>query len=283
MGQVGHLTLAAPRPWVKRTAVKWIATGRMSHSKEALRQAQRERHRERLSGNRALLSGHHRAREWRIITEKLSGTHTFTSLHCLISIPQGRHLKHTALIHTPLSFSLSKLSALVRFTSPTFPHALAFFHPFGTSSLFLSRYRLRQVVFLFLLMFGRVQHSPSEGGQLHFSQNLTCLTLSFKRDGRDVNVLTSLHHQSPRLTSEKLIRALLCQPQSITSSKGASYPSNQETASSAPQGREGKLKHSLIKSWTEYPSLQMASESGMTSCTMRWSSALALACTRTHR
>lgn len=65
---------------MRHATVKWIAAGTMSHSREALRQGWIERHKERLSGNRALLSGHHRGPEWRIITEELYATHTLTSL-----------------------------------------------------------------------------------------------------------------------------------------------------------------------------------------------------------
>lgn len=161
----------------------------MSHSREALRQGWIERHRERLSGNRALLSGHHRGPEWRIITEELCATHTLTSLTVWYLFLRGVNTYDAVLVHTLHSFS----SRYCHFLFLLQRRGAFFVYRFGAASLFLSRFKLRQVVFL--LMFGRVQHSPyAEGGQLHFSQHLACLTLSFKRDGRDVRVLTSLHH-----------------------------------------------------------------------------------------
>lgn len=171
---------------MSRATVKWIVAGTMSHSRDALRQGWIERHRERLSGNRALLSGHRRGPEWRIIIEEFCATHTLTSPHCLISIPHW--LQHSPGPHAAL-FQFSVLPLFI----PSLAPRHIFVYRFGAASLFLSCFKLRQVVFL--LMFGRVQHSPyAEGGQLHFSQHLACLTLSFKRDGRDVRVLTSLHH-----------------------------------------------------------------------------------------
>lgn len=100
-GQVGRLTLAGTRLW----EVEWIAAGTMSHSRGALRQGWIERHRERLSGNRALLSGHRRGPEWRIITEELCATRTLTSLTVWYLFLRGVNTYNAVLVHPLLSFS----------------------------------------------------------------------------------------------------------------------------------------------------------------------------------
>lgn len=171
------------RLWVRHATVKWIAAGTMSHSREAPRQGWIERHKERLSGNRALLSGHHRGPEWRIITD---ATRTLTSLTVYSS---GASTLTTHPGSTRCSFSTLNPATFYSFSS--------------TEMLFcLLAWWSSSIPLLFQIKAGcvsanvwEVQHSPyAEGGQLHFSQNLACLTLSFKRDGRDVRVLTSLHH-----------------------------------------------------------------------------------------
>ncbi len=104
-GQVGHLTLTGTRLWVRCATAKWIAAGTMSHSREALRQGWIERHRERLSGNRALLSGHRRGPEWRIITEELCATHTLNSLTVWYLFLRGVNSYNAVLVHMLHSFS----------------------------------------------------------------------------------------------------------------------------------------------------------------------------------
>lgn len=117
IGQVGRLTHGETRLWVRRATVKWIAAGTTSHSREALRQGWIERHKERLSGNRALLSGHRRGPEWRIITEELCATHTLTSLTVWYLFLRGINTYSTVLgLHAAL-FQLSIRPLFYSFSS----------------------------------------------------------------------------------------------------------------------------------------------------------------------
>lgn len=167
-GQVGRLTHGETRLWVRRATVKWIAAGTTSHSREALRQGWIERHKERLSGNRALLSGHRRGPKWRIITEELCATHTLTSLTVWYLFLRGINTYSTVLgLHAAL-FQLSIPTLFYTFSST---ERLFFFfvYWFGAASLFPSCFKLRQVVFL--LMFGKYNtvHTPREDSFISLS------------------------------------------------------------------------------------------------------------------